>query len=132
MTQAAESRFGFPRIVVHDLQKQAAFYRAVFGYGEGITIKAEIKGRPLEEVLLGPDGGKIEFLLLAFPGEPAPSPSGVLLGFNTADLDAFEARVVTAGGSVYQEIGPMQMGEKATRMAFYSDPEGFLFEVIEG
>ena len=128
----AKGRFGFPRIVVRDLQKQAAFYRAVFGYGEGFTIKAEIKGRALEEVLLGPADGKIEFILLNFPDGPDPDPSGVLFGFYTNDLDAFEARVLAAGGSVYQEIGPMQMGEKTTRMAFYADPEGFLLEVIEG
>ena len=131
MSDMLAARFGFCRFVVRDLQKQAAFYRAAFGYGEGITIRDEIKGRPIEEIIFM-EGGKAEIVLLVYTdGGPEPSPSGVLPGFFAPDLDALQARVLAAGGSVYQEIGPMEMPSGPTRLAFFADPEGFIMEVIE-
>ena len=54
-----------------------------------------------------------------------------MVGFFTQDLDALQARILGAGGTVVQAIGPLQMGERSVRFAFYADPEGYRLEVIE-
>lgn len=132
MTDAPAARFGFPRIIVNDLQKQAAFYRAAFGYGEGITIQAEIKGRPIEEIIFMSPEGQAEMILLTYTDNgPPSSPSGVLFGFFSPDLDVLEQRVLAAGGSVFSPIAPMDMPSGPTRLIFLADPEGFVMEVIE-
>ena len=130
MSDKLAAHFGFARLVVRNLQREAAFYRAVMGYGEGQTIRASINGRPLEEIIFINDG-KAELILLAYDDGPAPSPTGVMLGFITQDLEAFEKRVVAAGGAVFQPIGPMEGGNEGTRLGIYADPESFLFEVIQ-
>jgi catechol 2,3-dioxygenase-like lactoylglutathione lyase family enzyme len=131
MAEELAARFGFARLVVRDLQKQAAFYRAVMGYGEGMMIRADIKGRPIEEIIfLGPDG-KTELILLAFGDGPPRATDGAMLGFITKDIKAFEARVLAAGGSIFQPIGAMQGADRPAQLAFYADPEGFLLELIE-
>jgi predicted enzyme related to lactoylglutathione lyase len=131
MSTELSARFAFARLVVRDLAKQAAFYRAAFGYGEGLTIRDAINGRAIEEVIFNAPDGKVELILLQFQDGPAPSPTGVMIGFYTQDLDALQARVLAAGGEVAQPIGPLQMPAGPTRFAFFADPEGHLLEVIE-
>ena len=118
-------------MVVRDLQKQTAFYRAVFGYSEGQFVRDKIARRPFEEIILSGLDGKIELAILQFMEGPDPVPTGSMVGFFTQDLDAFEARILAAGGTVVQAIGPLQMGERSVRFAFYGDPEGHVLEVIE-
>ena len=127
-------RFGFPKLVVRDLDREIAFYRAVVGYGEGQFITGQIAGRPIREIMWFGENNNVELLILEYvDGKgPAPEPSGVINGFFTSDLDAFEARVLAAGGTVIQPIGPLEMPGSTTRLAFYADPEGYLMEVIEG
>ena len=134
MPDSRLARYGFPKIVVRDLHKQIAFYRAVIGYEGGQFIQGQVNGRPIEEIILFSPDNKVEMLILAYQdGQgPDPDPSGIINGFFTPDLDAFEARVLAAGGRVVQPIGPMEMPSGTTRLAFYADPEGYLLEVIEG
>jgi predicted enzyme related to lactoylglutathione lyase len=126
-------RFAFLKLVVADLRKEAAFYRSVIGYGEGYRIEGAIAGRPIEEIVLAGPDGEVEMLILAYTDGkgPAPSPSGVITGIYTPDLEAFERRVIAAGGSVAQPIGPIELPTGTSRLAFYADPEGYLLEVIE-
>ena len=131
MTDVLAARFAFARLVVRDLQKQAAFYREVFGYGEGQFIRDAINGRPIEEIILSGPDGKVELIILQFLEGPDPSPTGVMIGFFTQDLEALEARILAAGGAVVQAIGSLQMGERPARFALYADPEGYQLEVIE-
>lgn len=131
MTATLTTRMGFPRLVVRDLQRQAAFYRAVFGYGEGIFIADQLMGRKIEEIIFMTGDNRAELVLLQFMEGPQPSSDGAMLGYFTSDLDAFAARVTAAGGSVAQEPVLIDMGPKKARMGVYADPEGFLLEVIE-
>lgn len=122
----------YTKLVVRDLQRQCDFYQSVLGYERGQFVTGKIGGRALEEFMLIGADGKIELMILAYvDGGAAPSPSGVITLFFTRDLDAFQARVLAAGGAVHQPIGPLPMGEKTRRLAFFSDPEGYLLEVIE-
>jgi len=128
MTAPYPARFAFLKLVVPDLQAAARFYRAVFGYGEGQFVASTIAELPMEEIIFAKPEGGTELILLAYPGGPAPSPSGVIAGFATADLEAFQARVLAAGGSVVQAIKPLGAGG---RFAFFADPAGWVMEVIE-
>lgn len=99
MNQVRISEVAFVKLVVTDLEAMAGFYRAVCGYGEGQRLVATIADRPIEEIVFAKPGGGAELVLLVFTDGPAPSPSGVMVAFDTQDLDAFERRVVDAGGS---------------------------------
>lgn len=127
------ARFGFLKLVVRDLQKQTAFYRAVFGCGEGQRITGDIAGRPIEEIVLFRPDGQAEIVILVYKdGQgPAPQTSGVIAGIFTPDIEAFEASVLAAGGTIAQPIGPLELPNGMSRLAFYADPEGYLLEVIE-
>jgi predicted enzyme related to lactoylglutathione lyase len=122
------ARFAFLKLVVPNLQEAARFYRAVFGYGEGQFIASTIAGAPMEEIIFSRPEGGTELILLAYTDGPRPEPSGVIAGFSAPDLEAFEARVLAAGGSVVQPIKPLGAGG---RFAFYADPAGWVMEVIE-
>ena len=132
MASNLPARFAFPKLVVRDLHKQAQFYRSVIGYGEGQFLTGQIKGRAVEEFIFFGSDGAVELLVMAFvDGGPAPEPGAMISGFYTKDLEAFEARVLAAGGTVHQPIGPMTAPGMEARLAFYADPEGHLLEVIE-
>lgn len=132
MSDNPASRFSAARLVVGDLQRQAAFYRAVFGLGEGLFIADQIRGRPIEELIfMDPRGGAGIILLQYMDGNP-PSPEGAMLVFFDEDVQALEARLLAAGGSVFQPVSEIDLGQRRARMAIYADPEGFLHEVIEG
>lgn len=133
MTRQRPARFGFLKLVVRELQKEVSFYRAVFGCGEGQFIQGEIAGRPIEEIVLFAPNGEAEILILVYKDGrgPPPEPSGVIAGIFTPDIEAFEQRVLDAGGRIAQPIGPIQLPTGASRLAFYVDPEGYLLEVIE-
>jgi predicted enzyme related to lactoylglutathione lyase len=131
MADTPTTPVAFTKLVVRDLQKAAVFYRAVCGYGEGQFVKSQIAGRPMEEIIFPRPEGQAGLILLTYSEGPAPSPSGVITGFNTRDLDAFQARVLAAGGSVVQETKPLSFGAAQMRYAFFADPEGYVMEVIE-
>jgi predicted enzyme related to lactoylglutathione lyase len=131
MADAPHASVAFIKLVVRDLQASAAFYRAVCGYGEGQFVRSQIGGRPMEEIILPRPDGQAGLILLAYTEGPPPAPSGVISGFNTRDLDGFQARVLAAGGSVVQEIKPLTFGAAQMRYAFFADPEGYVMEVIE-
>ena len=133
MAHQRPARFGFLKLVVRDLKKEVAFYQAVLGCGDGQFIEGEIAGRPIEEIVLfGPDGQTEVLILVYKDGKgPLPEPSGVITGIYTPDIEAFERRVLAAGGTIAQPIGPLQLPTGVLRLAFYADPEGYLLEVIE-
>jgi predicted enzyme related to lactoylglutathione lyase len=128
MPEIYPARFAFLKLVVPDLQAAARFYREVFGYGEGRYVASTIADRPMEEFIFPRPEGGTELILLAYTDGATPSPSGVIAGFATPDLEAFQARVLGAGGSVVQEIKPLGAGG---RFAFFADPAGYVMEVIE-
>jgi|HubBroStandDraft_4_1064222.scaffolds.fasta_scaffold856401_1 predicted enzyme related to lactoylglutathione lyase len=128
---SSEARFAFTKLVVHDLGREAAFYRAVCGYGEPEFLKGDIAGRPIEELILRRPEGALDLVLLTYPEGPPPSPSGVITAFNTPDLDAFQASLLDAGGTVVRAIKWIEVGTNRLRIGFFADPEGHLLEVME-
>jgi len=124
--------FSFTKLVVHDVEKLAAFYRDVYGLHAVNRVRSEsIGGEEIDEIMLSPDPQAPfgSFVVLKYLGR-APSPTGeVILGFTTDDLPALLDRVCAAGGSV--TAPPKDLPHLGVRVAFATDPEGHLAELVE-
>ncbi len=131
MTEKRISAVAFPKLVVRDLDAVADFYRTVCGYGEGYRVEDAIAGRPIVEIVFNKPQGGAELVLLTFTEGPPPSPSGVMIAYDTDDLDAFQARVLGAGGSVVEAIKPLEFNGNRMRMGVFADIEGYMLEVLE-
>jgi len=126
------STFSFTKLVVHDLEKLAAFYGAVYGLHAVNRVRGEsIGGEEIDEIMLSPDPKAAfgSFVLLKYLGRAA-SPNGeAILGFTTDDLPVLLDRVRAAGGGIHAPIE--EMPELKIRVAFATDPEGHLAELVE-
>jgi predicted enzyme related to lactoylglutathione lyase len=131
MTAKRISAVSFPKLVVRDLDAMAAFYRSVCGYGEGYRLEDAIAGSPIAEIIFNKPEGGAELVLLTFTEGPLPSPSGVMIAYDTDDLDAFQARVLVEGGSVVEAIKPLEFNGNRMRMGIFADIEGYMLEVLE-
>jgi len=130
MAGAKAADFGFSKLVVGDLERCGAFYRSVCGLVESGRYEAEIGGRPVREILFRPTSpGGASLVLLAYVDAPQPAAGEAILGFSTADLDAFVARALAAGGSLFREA--RSMDDLKVRVAFVRDVEGHLLEVVQ-
>ena len=124
--------FGFTKLIVHDLEKMVAFYREVYGLHvlnrvRGVSIGDE----EIDEMMLSadPKAQWSSLVLLKYLGR-GPSPSGeLILGFTSDDLPALLERVEKAGGRVHAPI--KEMPELKLRVAFATDPEGHLAEIVQ-
>ena len=131
MTGKRMSEVAFAKLVVRDLDAMAAFYRAVCGYGDGQRIEDAIAGRPIVEIVFAKPQGGAELVLLVFTDGPPPSPSGVMIAYDTPDLDAFQDRVLSAGSSVVEAVKALEFGGNRMRMGIFADIKGYLLEVLE-
>jgi predicted enzyme related to lactoylglutathione lyase len=124
--------FGFTKLIVHDLEKLAAFYGEVYGLHAVNRVRGEsIGGEEIDEIMLSPDPSAQwgSLVLLKYVAR-RPSPSGeLILGFTTDDLPALLDRVRAAGGGVHAPI--KDMPELRIRVAFATDPEGHLAELVQ-
>ena len=123
--------FGFTKLIVHDLEKQAAFYRDVYGLHSVARVQAEIAGEAIDEIMLNSDPNAAfgSLVLLKFTARPAAQQGEGILGFITDDLPALLDRVRAAGGGVHAPI--KEMPELKLRVAFATDPEGHLAEIVQ-
>ena len=122
----------FTKLIVHDLEKLAGFYREVYGLHPVHRLRGEsIGGEEIDEIMLStdPQAAYGSLVLLKYPGR-GPSPAGeLILGFTTDDLPALLDRVRAAGGAVHAPIE--EMPEMKLRVAFATDPEGHLAELVQ-
>ena len=125
------SSYAFTKLVVDDLEKMAAFYSQVYGLREVARVQERIAGAAIDEILLGvgPEMSPGSLVLLNFVDAPPPRNGEVILGFTTDDLPALLERVRGAGGGVHAEI--RQMLEMKIQVAFATDPEGHLAELVQ-
>jgi lactoylglutathione lyase len=127
---SAPAHFSFTKLVVGDLDKSAAFYRATCGLVQQTRIDTESGGRKLSEILFQPTApGGATFVLIHYYDTPKTVSSELILGFATNDIEAFVARAVAAGGSV--ERAPYAIAEMKIEVAFVRDVEGHLIEVVQ-
>lgn len=132
MADKRQARFGFHKLIVRNLDKQAAFYREVMGYDECGGYSGEFNGRPMREAIFHKTNGEVELVLLAYDDDGATGDAdSVVSAFFTSDLDGLNNRVIAAGGSVVKPIRSFQIGGQPSRLAYYKDPEGFVIQVFE-
>jgi lactoylglutathione lyase len=123
----ADGAFTFTKLIVGDLEKAAAFYRDVCGLTEVNRIDAESDGRSLTEIIL--NGGPATLILICYHGEPAALKGDSILGFFTADIDAFLGRLVKAGGAVTSPVKTLP--EAGLKYAMTTDHEGHIIEALQ-
>jgi predicted enzyme related to lactoylglutathione lyase len=127
-----DANHSFTKLIVHDLEKMAAFYRDVYGLHAVHRLRgASISGEEIDEIMVSkdPNAQYGSLVLLKYLGR-GPSPSGeLILGFTTDDLPGLLERVCAAGGSVHAPI--QEMTELKLRVAFATDPEGHLAELVQ-
>ncbi len=127
----AGETFAFTKLVVHDLEKSATFYRDAYGLHAVRRVREHIGDEEIDEIMLSADP-KAAFgsLVLLKYCDRAASPSGeLILGFTTADLPALLDRVRAAGGRV--AVPMRELPELRLRVAFATDPEGHLAELVQ-
>ena len=123
--------FAFTKLVVRDLSKADAFYRTVCGYSEGQWVTDTAGGRPIQEVIYRRPEGGLELVLLTYLDGAVGSAGDVITAFDTPDLDAFQARLLAAGGAVAEAIRDLEFNGNPMRIAFFTDPDGYLLEVMQ-
>ena len=127
----AGETFAFTKLVVHDLEKSATFYRDAFGLHAVRRVREHIGVEEIDEIMLSADPrAAFGSLVLLKYRDRAASPSGELvLGFTTGDLPALLDRVRAAGGRV--AVPMRELPELRLRVAFATDPEGHLAELVQ-
>jgi len=126
----SKAHFGFTKLIVNDLEKTVAFYKEVCGLEEWARVSAGVNGREIDEIMLQPTAENGATLVLwKWRDREAIVVDEVILGFQTPDVTAFVQRVRDAGGTIVQGI--KDMPEHGVRVAFVTDVEGHLIEVVE-
>jgi predicted enzyme related to lactoylglutathione lyase len=124
--------FAFTKLVVGDLEKMAAFYGEVYGLHAVHRVSGEsIGGDTIDEIMMSPDPDATwsALVLLEYVGRTEAPTGEVILGFTTDDLPALLQRLKAAGGRVH---APMrEMPDLGIRVAFATDPEGHLAELVQ-
>ena len=124
------NHFGFTKLLVNDLEKSATFYKDVCGLTELAHVDAEITGRKIKEIMFNATApGGSTFVLVKFLDTTKSFSDEVIIGFITDDLEAFVERTKKAGGKVAEEI--QSQPEHGVKVAFVTDIEGHLIEVVE-
>jgi predicted enzyme related to lactoylglutathione lyase len=125
------STFTFTKLVVDDLEKMAAFYGQVFDLEQITRMQDAIGSDAIDEIILGTAGELTPgaLILLHYVDERPARNGEVILGFTTRDLPALLDRVRAAGGGVHCDI--RDFPDMNVRVAFATDPEGHLIEIVE-
>jgi predicted enzyme related to lactoylglutathione lyase len=123
--------FSFTKLIVRDLEKLAGFYSEVYGLHAVKRVRERIGDEAIDEVMLSPDPAAAfgPLILLRFAGRERPAHGEVLLGFVSDDLPALLDRVRAAGGGIHADI--RHVPELGLRVAFATDPEGHLAELVQ-
>jgi predicted enzyme related to lactoylglutathione lyase len=122
--------FAFTKLVVGDLDRCAAFYEAVAGVKPQARAQSAVAGRPITEIIYEPTSkGGASLVLLVFDDTPTPACGEIIVGFATADAQAFVDRALAAGGTVMEPV--RDAPAHSLKVAFVADPDGHLIEVIE-
>ena len=131
MPEPHAATYSFTKVVVHDLEKMAAFYQQVYGLRQITRIQAQIAGEPIDEIVLGTgaDMAKSSIILLKYTQRQPPRNGEVIQGWATPDLAGLLDRIRAAGGRVVQDLEDRP--ELGIKLAFATDPEGHLAELIQ-
>ena len=117
------------KLVVTDLDKSSAFYRAVFQVHQAMRLTSSMDHRPMEEILLERANGELlPLVLIKFLDGSSPTHSQAVIVNFTDDIDGFLQRVERGGGRLSERRDDL---EHKARIAFWYDPEGNLGETVQ-
>ena len=94
----ADAQFSFSKLIVHDLERTAAFYKAVFGLVEWQRVESATNGRSIVEISFlptYPGGGSLT--LIKFLDTSRPCHGEMIVGFTTNDIDFAQDLVAQPG-----------------------------------
>ncbi len=123
------SSFAFTKIVVDDLDAQAAFYSTVLGQVSKHRFTGGEGHRAFEEIVMGSAAGDGPSLLLIHYVDGSSQPGEAVFGFAVADVEETVRAARAAGGSVRSE--PKSLPEAGVKVAELADPEGHLLEIVQ-
>lgn len=115
-------------IWVSDLEQQLAFYTELFDLDQSREFTGD--DGVLNTYVKGTGAAEIQFK--SRPDSSVEvSPSGIdHLAIAVEDVEAVVDRAVDEWGSTVTN-GPKVMDDKGIKIAFFTDPEGYIVEVIE-
>jgi lactoylglutathione lyase len=123
---------------VADLAAAEAWYRDALGYEEELVIRIEPLDLDIVMLIHPEHGDRLELLhrpgsrpglRAADPAEAALSETFGHVAFDVHDVDATVERLVRLGARPV--VAPRPSPEPGVRMAFVTDPEGNLLELLD-
>jgi len=127
-----KAQFGMTKVIVSDIERAFAFYHSVFGLEESARVSKGEGESEMHEIIMGSERGKMSvpsLVVQSYPNKPLPPPGVVTLGFIVPDLEAAIDKAVNSGAIIKRPI--TLMPEHGIKVAFVSDPEGHLLEVVQ-
>ena len=104
------------KLIVSDLERSEAFYRAAFGL-------EVVEREPHQVVLTTPGSGDVLTLAQAGDGQPPGLDHLGFFGHGAGDFDATVEQVERAGGKLLRRVDD----DRPT--AFFADPDGFSVQI---
>jgi predicted enzyme related to lactoylglutathione lyase len=123
--------FAFTKLVVADLEASGAFYEALCGYEPGREFASDVVGGRRREIAYRDPTGGSGIILISYEGGLQPPPTGLVLGFNTSDIEGDQARIIGMGGSVVEEIRSVTAAGWTMRVGYFADHAGNVLELVE-
>lgn len=130
--QPVKAQFGMTKIMVRDLERAFAFYHNAFGLEEAARVSKGEGESEMHEIIMSSERGKMTvpaFVVQCYPNKPLPPAGVVTLGFIVPDIEAAVGNAVTLGATIQRPI--VDMPEHGIKVAFVSDPEGHLIEIVQ-
>ena len=127
-----KAQFGMTKVIVSDIERAFTFYHSVFGLEESARVSKGEGESEMHEIIMGSERGKMSvpsLVVQSYPNKPLPPPGVVTLGFIVPDLEAAIDKAVNSGAIIKRPI--TSMPEHGIKVAFVSDPEGHLLEVVQ-
>lgn len=124
------ARLEFVKITVADLDAATAFYATALQQIQTARFELGEGEDALEEVIMGPQGGAGQNVVLVQYKTPRVADAGsTVLGFGVTGIKTVLQRVKRAGGSVVTP--PKLVAAGRITAAVVQDPEGHRIELVE-
>lgn len=122
--------FGFTKLIVADLALLERFYVNALGLNVVTRISVDEPDWALDEIVLGiADVKGCQLNLVQYRKRERPPPGEAVIGFYVKDIEAVCAAAVRGGGAISVPI--QHLADHNLFVAYISDPEGHLIEVLE-
>lgn len=128
----ATTGFSFTKMIVADLAAARRFYTETIGLKLVLTFANGEGENQFEEAILSTTGtynGGHSLVLVQYLNRPPATPGEAIFGFEVENVDATVEAVIAAGGALARPA--RTIAEHGIRVAFVTDPEGHLLELVQ-